>query len=456
MSTAITSQAPSLNYDSVAKPYAHSTIQLNRIYADQGTSITGSASGGDIVRFKLWSGGQALCHNLDVLRFVSTPTATTHYAAQWVNNIMLQTIALNSQSGLSVESLVYLNYMMAMLGPYQTKFQDVQCSSSGSDGAGTIEIVPFTAHLQGNAATVGSRFNGTNNYAISAVYQEVQTAVLGGSGTATPVLTWNIQMRCLPPSIWTTPQAVKWQEPLELLITFANPAQLLIDVSSNDLTYSNMIAWAGTTIAYSSISYFLATEKNLEINNRLQDDVNKHGLVILKPHMVVNRIVTPTTTSVGYQVNYSSSMFAKLQRVWFSLFTGTNTIANSYNNSNVSGSAKITNFYTYINNVPTQTFMPLTLSTFDDYNVMKPMMRDSCIQDQSSFYFRWAYCDSFIGDGDGISLTMKGPINAGLSLREGDITYSMQATTASASYILFIIAQGLRELHITAQGTYFV
>lgn len=434
-----------LDYSSTQKQYAHSSVVLQKVAADNGGSLTISSGGGDQSRFLIPT-SKGLHFDRDVLKFTATPTATTNYAMQYVSNIMLQTIQLNTISGVQIQNLQNLNYMMDLLCQPCSSFSTLQCSSSNSN---FVELAPYSTRSVGTAAIAGAG-NRVNNTVTSAPYLERAYVIVGENATATPVVNFAFKMSNLPASIWSVDQICMFNESLELILTWASPAQMYFDCSTAVLS-GTKIAYAGTTVAVTNLIYYSANEMNSEVNASLRDEVNSEtGLSILIPNMVTNRIVTPASTSHSLNINFTAGQGSHLKKVWVGCYHATLTIANTYNHDNTA-QAKITSFTTLVNNTNTTAFAPVTCANAEDYFLMKPYLEGSAVMDQSQYNYSWFWCDVFDNDSDR-KFYDKSPVKSGLSLLEGPINWQLVATTANAGYTWFVFGECLKTLNVSRNG----
>lgn len=455
MSVQLKNISDSIDYSNVQRPYAHSSWSLQKQAFDNGNSLTVSAAGGDISRVLLNPGGRAHHPQEDILRFTLTPTAPgtgTRFNYMHSSQIAIQTLQLNTVSGIQIENLQNLNYMLNALTLPQTSFAEFQSFNGNiiTSNSNYVEIAPFVSHLIGTALTVGGRIPG--NVASSTPYMERQYAVVGGDNTATPVVNFAFRMKNLPPSIFTIDQAVYWTEPLELILTWDNPKNVYWTARSATDYDTNAEAWLGTTVAVTNLTYYMALENNPEINASLRAQaMSPEGLSILKPHMTSYRQVTPVSTQPALNYNIGSSLGMRLQKIFTVCYAATLTVQNTFDHRQVAD-AKITNFYSLINNTYTTSIAPVTVGV-EDWMLLKPHMAGCALADQLTYNANWVWCDVFDGDADGNrKLYNKSAVDAGMDLTQGAINFQFQATTASASYTWFVFIQTLRKLNISSAG----
>lgn len=440
--------------DFSSKPYAHSSWSLQKNAFDNGSSLTISAAGGDISRVLLNNTSRGTHHKEDILMFTLTPTASTNYIGMQTSQIGIQTIQLNTVSGQQIENLQNVNYMLNALTLPQTSFSEFQAFNGAVYGEANsenyIEIAPYTSHLSGATGTDGARLQGGTQVACSCPYQERQYVLYSAtSASATPVTNFAFRMKNLPPSIFTIDQICFWNEPLELIITWDNPKNVYFDSTTSD-TSGTAIAYAGTTVAVTNLMYYLAVETNPEVNSSLRaQSMSPEGLTILKPHMTSFRQVTPTSTQPSINYNIGSSLGHKLQKIFTVPYAATLTTSNTFDHREVS-SAKITSFYSLINNTYTTSIAPVTVAN-ESYMLIKPFLDGSAIGDQSTYNYNWFWCDVFDSDGDR-KLYDKSAIDAGMDLTQAPINFQFQATATSASYTWFVFIQTLKKINVSPAG----
>jgi len=230
------------------------------------------------------------------------------------------------------------------------------------------------------------------------------------------------------------------------------------------VTALNTQATPVTLVSYSvsNLSIYCAIEKNPVIEADLRNKFNAGTLKYIIPYVYSDLITINGGTNQSIQTRYNRGHGSKILKIYWSPYTQTTTIQNSFNHSNATavistvnavGSATIgslvSKFYTTINNVRTNQF-DYNCTTADDYTIKRMKLKGSCILNSNDYYTNFTWIEDFCNNYSFLDKPLFPPEENyidGLDLT-GEKIYTVRATTTNSTINHYVFAVCQREMSI--------
>jgi hypothetical protein len=429
-------------------------------------------SGGQIVTITT-SGGQETIFEIPVkafnlsksyFTFVVTPTApSVNNNYNWAFTdcfTPFRQLQLYTRSGIYLCDLNEVSNYTKVVWKPETKLQDfLEYDFMGNSAVSTESVGRYLCRnntLQ-NATTntllapYGHRYD---NSASNLAYTEPKYLDSGTQNGTDPVFNVSIPLSAFNNTIFSLDKDLFVNEILVLRIVWQGTTKMTFQSTSVTDPTATVVA-TNSNIGISGLSFYLAVDKNSEIVNSLQSRiVSPSGLQVLIPYVYTYKFNSSLASSHSTSYRFNRGHGMKLMKVYTSAFNNTESANTAYDNNN-RGTSKINVFYTMLDNERIQEFN-LQTATFDDYSLLRPMLKGSVIQSADIYYYNWFWCDDWSGYVDKESNhENKQNLETGLDLnreRKYDF-YALtvnNAGTAQYNYYTFAVTQ--KMLTVSASG----
>ena len=232
-----------------------------------------------------------------------------------------------------------------------------------------------------------------NNTGVSKVYSEPQYVEVGDDNTATPVQQRIITLGDIKNTIFSVNKSLHMGNEVLLLRITWSPYQAWgwhCDSATDPTSDATAL---GGNIALTNVSMYLSQEMNPMVLAGLSSQIQQAGMTVSIP-FVHSYKTNLTGTSHAVSLRFSRGHGKKLQKIIHASYPNAETLNNRFNTTNVAG-AKITRYYTLLNNRRVQEFDLEANST--DYLTLKEYLHDSVVQNQGVFDFNWAHVEDWTG-----------------------------------------------------------
>ncbi len=458
----MTEIANELDYQKKVSSYP--LYRFNKIIQQSGgQDLTISGGGGQVSIFEL----PTQCYNLakSELYFTLTPPAPGQAAGPqdlfnwaWKDNASpISRIQLYTRGGLYLCDLPYVaNYTKVINKPetaydeyvnYDQGFQQV-----GGQDNGTIRFLRKNNALVDNVAFNPDFAQRHDNTPANQNYTEPQYLESGVQGNANrlPVLNICLPLSHLKNTILACDKDLFFGEIMILRVEWAAVNRIGFRSEDPQDPTANTVQAVGD-YDVSNLALYLAVEKNQQIANSLMAKTQS-GFSMLVPYVHGYKTnLNAGTASVSLRFNRGHGK--NLLKIYHSAFNNVETQNTAYEDSNIGG-AKITSYYTMLNNSRLQEFnVQIGNDVYDDYLIVKDDIQGSVIQDSAVYRYNWFHVDNW----SGIDLKdSQGAFNKdagiGLNLEQKWDIYA--ETAAQLNHYSFAVCQ--KVLTITSAGVDFV
>jgi hypothetical protein len=280
---------------------------------------------------------------------------------------------------------------------------------------------------------------------VNVPYQEAKYFAVGGSNTATPVISVKMPLSMLYDSIFEHDKTILFNEILSLRIVWA-PSTKIHYYGTDAKCPSEGTVQAAVSVDVANPTLFLATETSQEVINALRAKIASGGMSFLTPYPHVYK----TALAGGSQnviLRFDRGHGRKLKKIYHSVFNNAENKNTAYDHDN-RADAKITEFYTTLDSKRVQDFNVDT-SALEDYMLLKPKLDGSALMNSNVYQYNWFWVDDFTGDAP---LWKKDHnVSEGLSLAQ-ERRWEFVSTTAGANLSHYTFAVLEKEVKITPQG----
>lgn len=379
--------------------YSHPTYSLTRILPLSGTqdvSIT-NGSGNQERLFEL----PTKCFNISESIFswdTTIPDLNTKFNIAFADTIgELNQIELYTRSGQFLARIEDANVYLNCISPKENALSEFLAYED------TDVIRPCNVAAANNTLPTAS-LGGVNTASRAFVEKRylVAGAVGDGAGAGNLVLRRRFKLSSLVNSIFSINKDMIFPEVLILRVLF-NGSRL--GFTADDAVGTTPIALAGANVI-NNLQLLLAVEQNQEIINNLQQKVSA-GFDLMVPFIYrYKNNLTGSQQNVSIRLNRGHG--ATCKKILHSLYHATETIANSYNHSNLPAAAfvpaapvslRVDEYYTMLDNNRLQQYnLNCNLDKVDDYVIHKPMLKGSCVLDKYVYGYNWFHCEDFSND----------------------------------------------------------
>jgi hypothetical protein len=443
MASSSSSTVFSRELDYAPSEYNHPSYRMNRIFQQTGgTNVIIPVAGTVESIFELPTKAFSLPDSY--ITGIATPTAagaspnfnfffeTTHLASE---------IYLYTRSGRYLANITNLHNVLKVMRPSHTDYKEFVTSDP-------LERLYPTA-TPGTTALGGQRMD---NSVMERPYTEMQYLRISADGTATPVVPFIFRLSAIKESIFALKKALLFPEVILMRVVWG-PANHFMSVSTSATSTITGTGVPAGPVTITNMSLYLATETNPEVLSGLQGQIMSGGLKIHFPFITVNKYTATAATNQVVSIRIGRDKGEILKKVIHSVFHGTETTYTALDHSNVDG-AKVASYYTMLDSVRLQEYTPVCASPYDDYALMKPMVKETAIASRNIFQYNWFHCDDFSGltvaDEKHLSVS-KDNLLSGLPLSV-ERTWVFAATTANSAFNHYTFIITYRTVLITASG----
>ena len=384
-----------------------------------------------------------------ILSFKATPSVVTTFKWFHADGIpFFRQLQLYTREGLFLCDIQNCNYYMKCVNRKSNKISDVQSYDKASAGDGYFGGI-FCGNSAAAQDTTGQR---PDRSPAKTAFLEPAYCIGGGAGgDATPILNVQIPLSRVVDSILGMDKDQYFGESVYLRVVWSPATDILWKSSSaTDPTGTAVEAFDGT-ITMENLTLYTAVEQNPVIVNALKDKYKSGTLTYNCPFVHMNTVSGLAVTGTNnLSVRYSRPHGSRLKKIIWSPFNGAAGINNlRYDNSNL-GKAKVSDYYTMVNNVRTTQFNYEQVLG-NEWLAQKDRLIGSCILSSNEFYYNFTHVEDFTGS---MSTTHNANLDEGLLLDE-EIKYDIQATAASAlrHYIFGITT---KTLTLSPSGVTFI
>lgn len=437
---------PELDYNSY--PVNHGSYQLTKLVPQTGTQTFPITSGTEVV-FELPPKVFNFAESYLRYDLVSDVNVEGNAIQHWIDGVCdFRQVQLYTRNGLMLLDCDNINYAMNLTSRYEEKIDDVINNDIYTNGSGYSDGLRINNKASG-AATFAVRPNGD---ALNRPYTE--PSYLGTSSATNMAIAFQKQ---LPLSVFhnTLLEIDKdlyfGGEILYLRLVLPDPTYVaFLSTSVTNPTTAARTITGAANLSLENTTLYLAIEQNQVIENSIKQTIMSGGLSLHIPYLYVNK-QNLSGTSQSVSVRYNKGHGQKLKKLFWGCYTAAGTVNNTFNHNN-SASAKVTSFYTAINNVRTSQFN-YTIDNGDDWMVLKDKLKGSCILDSNNFYYNWFWLENFC---DNLPQN-KRPVMTDQNLVDGldlsvEVKYDIFANTVSAAYDHYVIAVTDKILTVTPSG----
>lgn len=432
-------------------PSSHPQYKLKRY-----TQITGgqtmnmSVSGGESSIFEIPS-GLAGCVNF-AQSYIEFKVSIAATAAAYTNIIsdtigFFRSVYIETRSGLYLCEINDLGNYIKMVLPYELsekEFRALPQHDVDVDGKGWGSIIhktiitpnPFPYSIFGPNATNDTAYaDGINHYFQSS-----------GQGVAV-VLNVRIPLSLIKNSLFAVDKTLAFNDVIRIRWIW-NPYTKVAWTSTNANGITGSAALA-VVPAISVLQMYIATESNLLNIQALQNQISTEGLKILIPYVRQDKM-TSSGTSQNPSARYTAADGKRLMKVFYSIFNGTDTLGNMYENclagKTSANPSRITSFYASLDGNRLSDYN-YDISKQEDYLSVRDKLVGSWQQNVFNYYNSWSYMLDFTG-----SLPVKDfsvdPVNMedGISLdqpRKVDFYDTYSASSTDPHFIYSILQRNL-------------
>jgi hypothetical protein len=431
--------------DYKAKSISHGSYQLSKVIQQTGgQTISLTASGGLESIFELPP--RVMNLGKSILSFTSTPELT----AGKMNGMFcdglsfIREILLYTRTGTWLCNIQDLNKYMKMTMRRSHKIEDVTSFDKALHDYGYFE------GLRCNGLDVNDAVNALFNRPTSNGGEGSYTSILepsyfiaGGLGTATPVVKIQIPFSRIVDSMIGLDRDQFFNETIYLKISWASSNQIMFAATDLAVDPRNGAAAYAGTVAVSKLVLYVAIETNPIIIDEIKNTFNAGTLTYLIPYVNHGK-QSLTSSSQNISVRYDRSHGQKIKKILWSPFNIAETSNTAYDNNNTGG-AKVTDYYTMLNNIRTTQFN-YVVNDGDDWMDKKHLIKGSCILSSDEYYYNWVHVQDFTDGNDGSN------VDDGYDLSTGEVKYDIITNTAGNTLMHYIYTITQRVLSITSSG----
>lgn len=220
-----------------------------------------------------------------------------------------------------------------------------------------------------------------------------------GDGAGQGILNYNfsIPLSQFSESIFSLDKVLYMNEILVLRIVFDSLSKVsFYGTSPQDPTAG--AAANATDVDLKNIQLFLAVEQDPLIIQGLRQQVASGGFSTLIPYIYCYKTALNGSTHT-ISLRFNRGHGRRLQKVYTSSFTSTETLNNAYNCSNLAVATGlngniVSSFYSMLNNQRIQE-INMNCAKYDDWNFLQQKLQGCVIQNSNIYGFNWFWVDDF-------------------------------------------------------------
>lgn len=282
-------------------------------------------------------------------------------------------------------------------------------------------------------------------------YIEVNPTVNDGG------LTWNVNfpLGLLFNTIFSVNKDILFNEVMMMKVVFNSTSKIAFKskvvasataAGPTDPT-QNVAAYTGN-VAVTNLGLYVAMERNQEIVNTIREKILTGGFSLMYPAIWCNK-ASLTGTSQNVTLRFGRSHGLRLIKNYHSVYDSTESSNTAYNHSNLAA-AKVTSFYTMLNNNRLQD-QNIACANGDDYLMLSDKLRGSLIQNSNIYNFNHLWIDDFSNEPSPSEKIDESNIAKGIPL-DIEVKYDYLATVVNGTYIHYDYSVTQRMLNIGQQG----
>jgi len=223
-----------------------------------------------------------------------------------------------------------------------------------------------------------------DNTAVNTSYLEPRYIESGSAvNTADPVFEFQVNLGRIVNSIFSIDKDLYFGGEILYLRIVWNPTTKIGFIGTSGTNPTTGVAAFPGNIALTNLTLYMAVEQNPQIENGLKSKVlSPEGFNLLVPYIYQNKISLGGTTQ-NLSVKYSRAHGSRLLKIYWAPYSATESSNTAYNHNNLAN-AKVTQFYTTVNNTRTSQFN--YNCDGDDYRMQKKKLQGSCILSSNEYY----------------------------------------------------------------------
>lgn len=413
--------AKELNYS--LKESIHPTYKFYRVLTQNGSqSVTLSNTGTSESLFELPTKVFNLAKSVLKFKLTVAAAGALTYSWTWADNLApiygIQVYTRGGQYLMDVsQNLPHWNQIARKLF---TKLDTYQ----------TYEIIDGLC--KSNTLTTTNGNIRANNTAPDVNYTENGYLVISAVNAAAPIY-YEFNLDAFKETICSLDKDITFPEILYFRIIWAPGNRISFTATSPTNPTTDAASWTGTAHAISNLEMMLAVEQNENISSQVVSAMKGKGLHIMIPYLYAYK-TNLSGTSQTLSTRLNSGHGQKLLKAVAVPF-GTEASNTFYDHTNVAA-AKVTSFYTLLNNDRMQEVnVDCSVNVDYDYMYMKKFLRGSVYQSKDMYKYGWFWMDSFdscssVGDEKNVD---DSNLISGKSL-DSEIKYDLYASTVSGTY----------------------
>ena len=388
------------------------------------------------------------------LRFTTQPEAKSAEALnvhwQYLQTLPIRQLQIYRRTGTYLCDINNLENYVNMVVPCNTDLQDFLSNDvmKDNDGMGN-SFRRSNGALSDNAfGTMAIRYDADASNA-SVSYTEPSYCQVGSAvNTAdTPILNYEISGDMLKDTLCSLDKSIYFGEVLVMRIVWAPSTKMLWESKSVTNPASTPVI-ESKGISLSNLAFYLAVEQNKEVAQSLRAKVmSGEGMSMVIPYVHAFK-QNLTSTSQNVSLRFNRGHGERLVRVYHSLYHNTESANTAFNNSNVAD-AKITEFYTVLDNERLQNFN-IDTSAHDDWMIARPLVEGSVLQSNNQYKYKFVWIDDFTACTPIRECDLFGS-RIGLDLNV-EKKWDFNAITANAGHNHYSFGICQRRLSITKDG----
>lgn len=399
-----------------------------------------------------------------------------------LGEVMVDSIFLKTREGLDIACLYNVDAVTRAIAPYTHKKEDYleyprnvgdstallsqrdqgwnlfrsnEVVSAGPGGGGTVSL-PL-----GNARRIDIDGNNVINGADN--YNETQRYIQTGSTTAVSPLYRQFSIplgELCPHSLMSLNKSLYFGQALIMMVRWSQVSRIGWQTAGTTGATGGAVALTGT-MTINNLQLRLAVENNQDVVKSLVDKVNTSGLSLTIPYIYAYVYsVQANQVNTTHQQRYNRSHGKKLLNIYsFAMQTAplanlSTDISNLLATGVVDGvnKSKVNVLNPQLNNVTLSEY-PINCVANEDYELMKPVIKGSCIANVDQYNYDRVWIQSW-RKGKSCEYMSCDDINDGVDL-DVELNYSIDYTCPSATPALryFQVAVTQRTLTINPGGT---
>lgn len=325
---------------------------------------------------------------------------------------------------------------------------------TGNDGAGTDLLIfnsPFNPTESFpidvpviNANIINWVVTGQGDTPAASYLDYTEPSYVYRTTNVNEAITMNVQipLHAIKNTILSVDKNIYFGEIILLKIIWGPGTKIAFTNTSRDNLHDGAVALAAT-IAVQNIALYLAVEKNQEIINELRGQIAGSGFSVLIPYVSsYNNLLNGINQNLSLRFNRGHGR--RLLKIYHSIFNSTEQSDFAYDHSNINGE-KCSVYYTLLNNDRLQEY-DIDCTQLDDYNLLRPYLKDKVLQTSNIYQYNWFHMESF----DGYCLDNSN-LESGLDL-EKEQKWDIYCTTANDTFRHYVYAVTQKMLTISSSG----